>query len=292
MASGFSACDCPPCRPGRAGTATGTCRLARVRRTMSRVSSPLAYPQVLRNLARLVTQQISLGDSKALIRRRLATREERFLRSVARYIYGSPRSPYLPLLAHAGAELGDLQTMVRQRGLDGTLERLRDEGVYFSFEEFKGRIDVVRGGGPPPLSGRGLEHPLPGADPGDPHRRDPQPGVSRGRGAGVHRRAARAQLSRHAGRDRRGADPAARLVPRLPLGRRPLRLAGPGGHGPTTAALVLHDRPPRAVGGDASPHAADGGALPGGAAGARCLGAAAPPPPLSRRDAGQHPLGA
>src|SRR3989304_453156 len=121
MASGSSACVCPPCRPGRAGTATGTCRLARVRRTMSRVSSPLAYPQVLRNLARLVTQQISLGDSKALIRRRLATREERFLRFVARYIYGYPRSPYLPLLAHAGAELGDLQTMVRRRGLEGTL---------------------------------------------------------------------------------------------------------------------------------------------------------------------------
>src|SRR3972149_4790320 len=162
MASGFSACDCPPCRPGRAGTATGTCRVARVRRTMSRVSSPLAYPQVLRNLARLVTQQISLGDSKALIRRRLATREERFLRFVARYIYGSPRSPYLPLLVHAGAELGDLQTMVRQRGLEGTLERLRDEGVYFSFEEFKGRIDVVRGGRTHRFSERDFDNPFQG----------------------------------------------------------------------------------------------------------------------------------
>jgi len=129
---------------------------------MSRVSSPLAYPQVLRNLARLVTQQISLGDSKALIRRRLATREERFLRFVARYIYGYPRSPYLPLLAHAGAELGDLQTMVRQRGLEGTLERLRDEGVYFSFEEFKGRIDVVRGGRPHRFSERDFDNPFQG----------------------------------------------------------------------------------------------------------------------------------
>ena len=129
---------------------------------MSRVSSPLAYPQVLRNLARLVTQQISLGDSKALIRRRLATREERFLRFVARYIYGYPRSPYLPLLAHAGAELGDLQTMVRQRGLEGTLERLRDEGVYFSFEEFKGRIDVVRGGRTHRFSERDFDNPFQG----------------------------------------------------------------------------------------------------------------------------------
>src|SRR3989304_3456514 len=162
MASGSSACVCPPCRPGRAGPATGTCRLARVRRTMSRVSSPLAYPQVLRNLARLVTQQISLGDSKALIRRRLATRGGRVLRFVARYTYGSPRSPYLPLLAHAGAELGDLQTMVRQRGLDGTLERLRDEGVYFSFEEFKGRIDVVRGGRPHRFSERDFDNPFQG----------------------------------------------------------------------------------------------------------------------------------
>ncbi len=81
---------------------------------------------------------------------------------MARYIYGYPRSPYLPLLAHAGAELGDLQTMVRQRGLEGTLEQLRDDGVYFSFEEFKGRMDVARGGRTHRFSERDFDNPFQG----------------------------------------------------------------------------------------------------------------------------------
>ena len=81
---------------------------------------------------------------------------------MARYIYGYPRSPYLPLLAHAGAELGDLQTMVRQRGLEGTLEQLRDDGVYFSFEEFKGRMEVARGGRTHRFSERDFDNPFQG----------------------------------------------------------------------------------------------------------------------------------
>src|SRR3989337_2612711 len=41
---------------------------------------------------------------------------------------------------------GDLAALVRQKGLEPTLESLRREGVYLSFEEFKGRVDVVRNG--------------------------------------------------------------------------------------------------------------------------------------------------
>ncbi len=113
---------------------------------MPRPSSLLAYPQTLRTLAHLVGRTITLEDAKATIRRRMLEREERFLGYVNRYIYGHPSSPYLSLLRHAGCQFGDLQTMVRARGLDRTLETLRDEGVYLSFEEFKGRMEITRGG--------------------------------------------------------------------------------------------------------------------------------------------------
>jgi len=126
------------------------------------VSSHLTYPRIFRNLTRLVNRPISLAESKALIRRRLATREEVFLRFVRRHIYDYPRSPYLALLRHAGAELGDLQNLVRQRGLEGALAALRDEGVYLSFEEFKGRTDVVRGGRTYRFAERDFDNPFQG----------------------------------------------------------------------------------------------------------------------------------
>jgi hypothetical protein len=105
----------------------------------------LTYPRIVGRLDAFLRHRKTLLQSKALIRHRLETREERFLRSAARNIYGYTRSPYLPLLRQAGCELGDLQQAVRQRGLEGALRSLRDAGVYLTFEEFKGWVDVTRG---------------------------------------------------------------------------------------------------------------------------------------------------
>jgi hypothetical protein len=113
---------------------------------MQHTGQLLAVPRIVRSLARFTAGGITLEESKALIRERLETREARFLEKMRRYVYGHPRSPYLTLLRHAGCAYGDLQTMVRQRGLEATLETLREEGVYLSYEEFKGGVEVVRGG--------------------------------------------------------------------------------------------------------------------------------------------------
>lgn len=86
-------------------------------------------------------------------------REENFLRMVERSIYGYPRSPYLPLLRMAGCELGDLRTLVRQRGLEGALRELREAGVYVDFEEFKGRKPIVRGGKTIVVTARDFDNP-------------------------------------------------------------------------------------------------------------------------------------
>jgi len=130
---------------------------------MSRVASVLWYAQAMASLARLVNRPRSLQEMRAIVKQRLETREERFLAAAARCIFGHPRSPYLELLRHAGCESGDLALMVRQRGLEPTLEHLRREGVYLSFDEFKGRADVTRNGRTFRFSEHDFDNPFLGA---------------------------------------------------------------------------------------------------------------------------------
>ncbi len=106
----------------------------------------LWYPRIVGSMAHLVNRPLTPEKVRVLVRTQMETREERFLAFAARYVYGYPRSPYLPLLRLAGCEHGDMAAMVRQKGLEATLETLRDAGVYFSFDEFRGRIEVSRGG--------------------------------------------------------------------------------------------------------------------------------------------------
>ena len=91
-------------------------------------------------------QRITLADAEAIIRQRLADRDSNFLRLMERGVFGYSQSPYLPLLKMAGCELGDIQDMVKTRGLEATLRELREAGVYVTFEEYKGRKPIVRNG--------------------------------------------------------------------------------------------------------------------------------------------------
>ena len=49
------------------------------------------------------------------------------------------------LLEHAGITIEDLEQVVADTGIDETLGRLYDEGVYITFEEFKARRPIRRG---------------------------------------------------------------------------------------------------------------------------------------------------
>ncbi|MGH2404320.1 MAG: hypothetical protein ACRDGN_07625, partial [bacterium] len=89
---------------------------------------------------------ISVEDARAIIRQRVADREANFLRMLERNVFGHPRSPYLPLLKLAGCEIGDIRSMVGSAGLETTLRKLRQAGVYITFEEFKGYQPIVRSG--------------------------------------------------------------------------------------------------------------------------------------------------
>jgi hypothetical protein len=104
------------------------------------------FGRFARDLGSFLRQTMSLDQARTLVQQRFAAREASFLRLVTHGIFKNPRSPYVPLLHLAGCELADLQTMVRDRGLEPTLQALRDAGVYVSFEEFKGRQPIVRHG--------------------------------------------------------------------------------------------------------------------------------------------------
>jgi hypothetical protein len=105
----------------------------------------LMAARLARDLPGWLRRPISIEEARARVRRDLARREERFLDVVARAIYENPSSPYLKLLRYAGCEQGDLERFVRQEGLEGTLTTLAGQGVYVTFDEFKGRREAVRG---------------------------------------------------------------------------------------------------------------------------------------------------
>jgi hypothetical protein len=104
------------------------------------------YGSFTAGLRDYLLHQITLQEAQRIVAERMERREENFLRLLRRGIYGHTGSPYLWLLKQAGCELGDVEQMVRLRGLEGTLRALREAGVYVGFEEFKGRAPLKRNG--------------------------------------------------------------------------------------------------------------------------------------------------
>lgn len=101
------------------------------------------FPVALR---RFLRAPLTLEGARRIVRERLERREANFLGLMERSVYGHAASPYLALLKLAGCELGDLGNLVWSKGLEGALGALREAGVYVTFEEFKGRKPIVRGG--------------------------------------------------------------------------------------------------------------------------------------------------
>jgi hypothetical protein len=103
-------------------------------------------------------------DSQACVRlleRQRASRDDDFLRLLEHGVFGHPPSPYLKLFRHAGIELGDVATMIREDGLDRTLERLYEAGVHVTLDEVKLRQPVRRGSLEFATTERDWDNPLP-----------------------------------------------------------------------------------------------------------------------------------
>ncbi|HSW50579.1 MAG TPA: hypothetical protein VLH09_10410, partial [Bryobacteraceae bacterium] len=85
-------------------------------------------------------------DPHGLVRSNLENREKHFLDMARRLTCAGGENPYRKLFAWAGCTFGDIETSVRESGLEATLEALRKSGVYLSHDEFKGRRPIERAG--------------------------------------------------------------------------------------------------------------------------------------------------
>ena len=117
------------------------------------------YWRFAAGLRAFLRHTVSLEEARAIVERRMADREQNFLRLLERGVFGHPRSPYLPLLKLAGCEMGDIRNRVRSRGLEDALRALRKAGVYITFEEFKGREPIVRHGREFPVEAHDFDNP-------------------------------------------------------------------------------------------------------------------------------------
>jgi hypothetical protein len=98
-----------------------------------------------RGLRRLVRDPVSLAEAQHVVVDEIARRDERFVAALDRMVWPFPASPSRQLLECAGIERGDVVALVDELGLIGALERLRDAGVYVSYEEYQGRVEARRG---------------------------------------------------------------------------------------------------------------------------------------------------
>jgi hypothetical protein len=113
---------------------------------MSLLEQAAAYRRLAWGLKGFLREPLTLEQSRQIIRRGLQNREQSLLVMVKKAIYDNQASPYLRLLELAGCEYADFEKMVCSDGIEPALHRLREAGVYLSYEEFKGKKEVVRGG--------------------------------------------------------------------------------------------------------------------------------------------------
>ena len=113
---------------------------------MSLLGQAATYWRLAWGLRKFLKEPLTLEQSRQFIRQGLQDREKNLLTMVKGAIYGNKTSPYSRLLAVAGCEYPDFEKMVLSDGIEPSLHKLREQGVYLSYEEFKGKKEVVRGG--------------------------------------------------------------------------------------------------------------------------------------------------
>jgi hypothetical protein len=108
-------------------------------------STARAYLNFTLGLRGFLRERLTIDDMTKHVQDQIAQREESFLNTIRTSIYDYPQSPYLPLLKRAKLTHADIEQLVANNGLEGTLEELYEAGVYVTFEELKGRIPIKRG---------------------------------------------------------------------------------------------------------------------------------------------------
>ena len=113
---------------------------------MSLFADLVRYSHLFFKYRSFLRHPYTLDDCKRILRERMETREQRFLSLAKAAIFENPASPYQPLLAEAHCTYHDLESAVLRDGIEASLERLYESGVFFSFEQFKYGNPVECGG--------------------------------------------------------------------------------------------------------------------------------------------------
>lgn len=119
-----------------------------------------AGARFLRGLRPFLAHPLDLVGARRSLERQLAAREECFADILARGIFGQQASPYRQLFAWAGIALGDVAALLAAEGLEATLAKLYDAGVYVTLDEFKGRRPITRPGLVWPVRVEDFDNPL------------------------------------------------------------------------------------------------------------------------------------
>ena len=88
----------------------------------------------------------AIALARKSLKKRVAEREENFLNFVEKGIFQYSDSPYRKMLEPRRITFNDFRAWVRKDGLEAALRTLEAEGVYFTVDEFKGRVPVRRNG--------------------------------------------------------------------------------------------------------------------------------------------------
>jgi len=104
------------------------------------------YYTFCKGLRGFLVEPLSLAKSKQTIIKNAERREELFLNLLEKSVYNNDKSPYRRILNHVGYSFKDIKGLLHRIGLEHTLRRLYEDGIYLTFDEFKGRRTVHRGG--------------------------------------------------------------------------------------------------------------------------------------------------
>jgi hypothetical protein len=120
----------------------------------------LMAARMLAGLPGFLRPPTTTETSRVTLERSLAERSRVFVEFVRRGIFEHARSPYAPLLRQAGINYDRFVALVAEDGIEGTLERLYDAGVWVSLDEFKGRRAIRRGDLVVPTEGKAFDNPV------------------------------------------------------------------------------------------------------------------------------------
>ncbi|MBT8337491.1 MAG: hypothetical protein KJO11_12870 [Gemmatimonadetes bacterium] len=126
----------------------------------TRLGEAAAAARFLSGLRPFLGRRVDPDTARERLRASMARREQAFALLLRRGVFEREHGPWRALFAWAGIDFDDVRKLLAAHGLEGTLERLHDAGVFLSLEEFKGLRPIERPGFSLPVSAEDFDNPL------------------------------------------------------------------------------------------------------------------------------------